>query len=299
MPLSEVAGSERHVLDALLEERAPTLFQHAASRWFLRHVLYPHLGYRQAREAIDRVQDMSGPAILDFAACELELEVRSLGLSRLPPKGRVIVAVNHPTGLADGVAVWRALSPIREDLKILANGDALRLAPSFAEVFIPVEWVKSRRTAAGSRRILADIAAAFRKEEALVFFPSGRLAFLHWRGLKERAWLPTVVTIARKFGAPILPLHIRARNSALFYALSQVSRELRDITLFHELLNKRGARFELTMGLPIAPDDLPEDPAEAVRALQHHVEHELPRASRLQPRIERRRPFARIGAPLG
>lgn len=299
MPLSAEAGSERHIVDALIEERAPTLFQHAVTRWALRHLLYPRLGYRQAREAIDRVQGMSGPAILDYAASELDLQVRSLGLSRLPAKGRVIVAVNHPTGLADGVAVWRALSPIREDLKILANGDALRLAPSFADVFIPVEWVKSRRTAAGSRRILTEIAAALREEAALVFFPSGRLAYLNWRGLEERPWLPTVVTIARKFEAPILPLHIRARNSAWFYALSRISHELRDITLFHELLNKRGARFELTMGLPIDANDLPEDPAEAVRLLQHHVEHELPRASRLQPRIEGRRPFARISTPLG
>jgi putative hemolysin len=135
-----------------------------------------------------------------------------------------------------------------------------------------------------------------------VFFPSGRLAYLHWRGLKERPWIPTVVTLARKFGAPILPLHIRARNSWQFYALSQVSHELRDVTLFHELLNKRGRRFDLTMGLPIDSSDLPDDPSDAVRALQHHVEHELPRASRSPPRIQgtpRRRRFARLGAPSG
>ena len=46
------------------------------------------------------------------------------------------------------------------------------------------------------------------------------------------------MTLARRFSAPIVPLHIRARNSWLFYALSQLSHELRDITLFHELLNK-------------------------------------------------------------
>jgi len=265
----------------------------------MRHLLYPWLGYREAKAAIDRVQGMSGAEIMAFAGTELELEVRSLGLSRLPATGRVIVAPNHPTGLADGVAVWRALSPIREDLRILVNGDALCLAPSLAEVMIPVEWVRTRRNAAGSRRILVEVAAAFKSEAAVVIFPSGRLAYLHWRGLKERPWLATVVTLARKFEAPILPLHIRARNSWQFYALSQLSHELRDVTLFHELLNKRGKRFELTMGLPIDPDDLPKDPAEAVRILQHHVEHELPRASRAHPCIGGRRRLARLGTPLG
>ena len=133
----------------------------------------------------------------------------------------------------------------------------------WATSFIPVEWVKSRRNAAGSRRVLTDIARALHSEAALVFFPSGRLACLRWHGLAERPWLPTVVTVARKFGAPILPLHIRARNSWLFYALSQLSHELRDVTLFHELLNKRGRRFELTVGLPIDAADLPDDPADA------------------------------------
>ena len=96
--------------------------------------------------------------------------------------------------------------------------------------------------------------------------------------------MPTVVTLARKFNAPILPLHIRARNSWLFYGLSQLSTELRDVTLFHELLNKRGRRFELTFGDLIDAADLPDDP---VALLQHHVEDELPRASRKRPRITR------------
>jgi putative hemolysin len=193
--------------------------------------------------------------------------------------------VNHPTGLADGVALWRGLSPVRADLRILANGDALRIAPALSEVFIPVAWDASRRSSAGSRRVLGEIARALHDEAALVFFPSGRLAYLRWHGLAERPWLPTVVTVARKFAAPILPMHIRARNSWLFYALSQLSHELRDVTLFHELLNKRGRMFELTIGLPIDPADLPADPVTAVTLLQRHVEHELPRASKAHPLI--------------
>jgi putative hemolysin len=285
-------NSRRHIVDVLIEERAPNLVRRPATRWLMRHLLYPWLGYREAKAAIDRVQGMSGAEIMAFAGTELELEVRSLGLSRLPATGRVIVAPNHPTGLADGVAVWRALSPIREDLRILVNGDALRIAPSLAEVMIPVEWVRTRRNAAGSRRILVEVAAAFKSEAAVVIFPSGRISYMTWRGLRERPWLATAVTLARKFEAPILPVHIRARNSALFYALSQVSAELRDVTIFNELLNKRGRRFELTFGDLIDPADLPADAGEAVGLLQHHVEHELPRASRLRPALPRQRKVA-------
>ena len=275
----------RHVVDQLIEERAPTLVQRPAGRWLLRNLLYPWLGYRAAKAAIDSIQGMSGTAIMAHAEAQIGMRVRVLGRSRLPAKGRLVIAVNHPTGLADGIALWSALSPVRADLRILANQDALRIAPALAEVFIPVDWVVSRRTPAGSRRVLAEIGRALRGEAALVFFPSGRIAHLRWRGLTERIWLPTVVTVARRFGAPIVPLHIRGRNSALFYLLSLLSRELRDVTLFHELLNKRGQRFELIVGTPLDPADLPDDPATAVSVSKRRVEIELPRASRTLPRI--------------
>lgn len=279
--------ARRHIVDQLIEERAPTLLRRPLSRWLMRRLLYPPLGYHEAKAAIDRVQGLPGPAVMAVAADEIAMQVRVLGASRLPAKGRVVIAANHPTGLADGVALWHGLSPNRADLRILTNGDALRISPALGDLFIPVEWVKSRRSAAGSRRVLTHIARALHDEAALVFFPSGRLAYLRWHGLVERPWLPTVVTVARKFRAPILPLHIRARNSWLFYVLSQISHELRDVTLFHELLNKRGRMFELTIGLPIDAADLPDDPAEATRRLQHHVEFEVPRATRVLPSIGR------------
>lgn len=274
----------RHIVDQLIEERAPRLLRRPTTGWLLRHLLYPQLGYHAAKAAIDRVHGLAGAAVMDFAAGEIAMQVRTLGASRLPTEGRLVLAVNHPTGLADGVALWRALSPLRPDLKILANQDVLRIAPALAEVFIPVEWIKEKRRPATSRRVLADVIAALRREEVVTFFPSGRLAYLSAQGLVERPWQPAVVTMARRLAAPIVPVHIRARNSPLFYALSQLGQELRDITLFHELLNKRGRRFELTVGQPIDPARLPADAGAAIRALQHHVEHELPRASRTEPR---------------
>jgi putative hemolysin len=277
-------GAGRHIVDALIEERAPTLFGNPVTRWAMRRLMQPLLHYKEAVRAADMIAPLSGPEIMALAVREIGLEVGTLGLYRLPAHGRVVVAPNHPTGLADGVAVYEALRRVRGDLWFLANSDAIRWARGLADVIIPVEWVKSRRSAQGARRLLADVGEAFRNEAAVVIFPSGRISYMTWRGLRERPWLATAVTLARKFEAPILPLHIRARNSALFYALSQVSAELRDVTIFNELLNKRGRRFELTFGDLIDPADLPGDAGEAVALLQHHVEHELPRVRRTRVR---------------
>lgn len=290
----------KHLVDALIEERAPTLFRTALTRSLMRHALFPCLGYADAVAAVDTVRDMGGAEVMAHAMSSLGLGVGTIGSYRMPAHGRVIVAPNHPTGLADGVAVWGALNRVRQDIHILANRDALRLSRGLGDVVIPVEWAKTRPNPADSRRVLADVAAALRGECAVVLFPSGRIAYMTWRGLKERPWLATVVTLARKFQAPILPVHIRARNSWLFYGLSQLANELRDVTLFQELLNKRNRRFELTFGDLIDAADLPSDPNTATRMLQHHVEHELPRASRRRPRIVPARPkLAQMRLPSG
>ena len=53
--------------------------------------------------------------------------------------------------------------------------------------------------------------------------------------------------MARKFNLPVVPLHIRARNSALFYLFDRIHPTLRDITLFHEVLNKARQPYRLTI----------------------------------------------------
>ena len=253
----------------------------------MRRLLYPRLGYHEAKAGIDRVQGLPGAVVMTFAADEIAMRVRTLGTSRLPAKGRVIIAANHPTGLADGVALWRGLSPIREDLRILANGDALRIAPGLADLFIPVEWVKSRRNATGSRRVLTDIARSLQEEVSRPWCSSRPAASpvyggMDWSsGLGCRPWLRSRASSRRQFcrctSAPV--------TAGCSTRSPQISHELRDVTLFHELLNKRGWPFELTLGLPIDAAELPDDPADAARRLQQHVEYEVPRATRAHPRI--------------
>ena len=274
-----------HIVDQLIAERAPRLMRHRLGAPLMRRLLFPLLGYREAKAAIDRVQGLSGAAIMDLAANTVGMRIGVVGSSRLPRRGRVVIAANHPTGLADGVALWRAVSPLRPELRMLANADAIRIAPTLAEIFVPVPWRVGQRSAADRRAVVVEIARALRGEGALVFFPSGRLAYCTPTGLAERPWHPTVVAVARKFAAPILPVHIRARNSRLFYALSRLSDELRDVTLFHELLNKCGTAFQLTLGRLMDPAALPDDPVMAVGLLQRFVERELPCASPQEPRL--------------
>jgi putative hemolysin len=114
-------------------------------------------------------------------------------------------------------------------------------------------------------------------ERALMIFPAGRLAVKGADGrLTDPPWMTSAVSIARKYGAPIVPVHLTGPWSTLFHLFDRRWKELRDITLFHELLNKKGRRFSLIVGAPIDAEALPHDAGEATEVLKRYVERVLP-----------------------
>jgi putative hemolysin len=266
-----------HIVDVLIAERAPKLA--ASPAWpLLKPLLYALLDYRKARALADAVVDLPGRAALDYVSELLSLQVEARFLARTPPEGPLVAVCNHPTGIGDGVAVYDALKLVLPDLCFYANADALRVAPGFGEVLIPVEWVEAKRTRETTRRTLEHTRTVMEAGRCLVVFPAGRLARRGPDGrLADPPWASTAVSVARRHGAPILPMHLAGPSSSLFHLFHRFSSELRDITLFHELLNKAHRPFRLIVGQPIPPDALAGEAAAVTLRLKAHVEEALPR----------------------
>lgn len=267
---------EPHIVDTLIAERAPGLT--GSTLWpLVRPPLHALLGYDKARAMVDAIAGVGGRAALEHVSRLLALRVSIRGLDNLPKTGRVVIVANHPTGIADGVAVYDALKAARPDILFYANADAHRVCARFDEVLIPVEWVEAKRSRERMRLTLQMTRDALNAERALMIFPAGRLAKRGPDGqVADPPWAASAVSIARKYDAPITPIHVAGPWSTLFHLFDRVSRELRDITLFHELLNKTGRRFELIVGRPIDPTDLPTDTGEATDVLKRYVERVLP-----------------------
>ncbi|MDB5494331.1 MAG: acyltransferase [Phenylobacterium sp.] len=276
-PALVLTGPRGHIIDTLIVERAPKLS--ATPLWpMLRPLLYAMLDYAKARRMADAIAPLPGREALDYVSDLLALKVVAHGLERIPCSGRLVVVCNHPTGIADGVAVYDALKAIRPDICFYANSDAHRVAPRLEEVLVPVEWVAAKRSRERTRLTLQRTREALEAERCLVIFPSGRLARRGADGqLCDPPWAPTAVSLARRQGAPVTPLHVAGPWSALFHFFNRFSPELRDVTLFHELLNKQGREFSLIVGRPIPPQALAGEAAEVVERLKHHVERTLPR----------------------
>jgi len=282
--MTPVPARPIHIVDELIYERAPGLV--ASGLWpVIRPVLYALLGYGKAVSMADHIADLSGDEALAYISRLLSLETVAYGLQRLPKTGRCVVICNHPTGIADGVAVYDALRRIRRDVIFFANADALRVCPRLGESVIPVEWVADKRTREKTRATLQAAREAFEAERCVVLFPAGRLARLNPEGvLSDPPWATTAVSLAQKYQAPILPVHISGPYAFWFHSFNRISKELRDVTLFHELLNKTGKRYDLTVGPLIPPQALTPDTGALPDGilcdqLKAYVERQLPKTS--------------------
>ncbi len=261
-----------HIIEQLISERVQKIMQRPWLWRWLRPVLYKALRYTKAVEMADSVAALSGRQAFKNVAKRLSLSLDISGIEHLPASGPCIIIANHPTGLADGIFVYEALKTHRPDHVFMANADALRVVPNAEDIIIPVEWVKEKRTPAKTRQTLKDLKAAFAGNKAVVIFPSGALAKLSWRGLVDRDWNPTAISMAKKYNIPLIPLRIKSRNSGLYYILSLLHNELRDITLFHELLNKKGQSPRLIFGEPIDPKGLEKNAKSATLSVRKIVE---------------------------
>ncbi|NUB45155.1 lysophospholipid acyltransferase family protein [Fertoebacter nigrum] len=256
-------------LDPLIAERAPWLFSGRPRDDLARHLLTRLLGYPGTVALAERLETEPTAEIFRIMGERIAHDVQVTGLEHLPRNGPALIVANHPTGIADGIILHRALAALRPDLYFYANRDILRVLPQMEDVIAPVEWRAEKRSHTKTRETMEFTRAAIEAGRLGVIFPSGRLAKRTGLKLMERPWMASAAMIARKFDLPVIPVNIRARNSTLFYLFDLIHPTLRDITLFHEVLNKHRQPFRLTMGRAIPAERLParsEDGIEMLRA---------------------------------
>ncbi|HEX8047673.1 GNAT family N-acetyltransferase [Rhizobium sp.] len=269
-------GQPGHIVDTLIAERGQRIVRNPL--WpVMRPFLYTLLRYNKAIEFADDVAKLPGFQCFEYMSDLLKLDIGVTHAERIPASGGFILVSNHPTGIADGVAVFDLLKSRRPDMMVFANRDAVRVNPRFSEMIIPVEWRDEYKSKLKTRETLQLTNRAVAEGKVTVLFPSGRIAYWANGRLNERPWKTSAVGLARKYNLPILPVHLTARNSGLFYWFAKWSTELRDMTVFHELLNKRGDRFDFLIGNLIPAEHLDGDVNEVTKALEKHTVFDLAR----------------------
>lgn len=251
-----MAEDVKTVIDELIAERAPWYFEAGVPQSVMRLCLNGLLDYKNTVELANTLVNNSAEQIFTDIGCQLSKNVQVSGIQNIPSHGPALIVCNHPTGIADGLILHNVLLARRYDVYFFANRDITRVFPQMESMIAPVEWRPEKRRHTDMRHLMQYVRDAKAEGKLGIIFPSGRLAKRVGLNLVERPWMASAAMIARKFKLPVVPVHISARNSLLFYLFDLIHPTLRDITLFHETLNKDKFPFDIHIGKAVGWSEL-------------------------------------------
>ncbi|HEX2082174.1 MAG TPA: lysophospholipid acyltransferase family protein, partial [Xanthomonadaceae bacterium] len=257
------------LLEDRLRQRFPRLFQ-GRSRHLARPLLHGMARWSRFDAIEAFLQDcgqLQGFAFVDASLefVRLRYEVDEAQLASIPARGRLLVVANHPSGALDALALLHAIGRVRRDVRIVANEVLALLAP-LGPLMLPVR-VFGGHAQTGSVRAIEH---ALRQEQCVIVFPAGEVSRLGPQGVRDGQWKRGFAGLARRTGAPVLPVRIRARNSALFYGASALYKPAATALLAREMFARRERPLRLHIGrASLIHKD--EDPAQAARRIRQVV----------------------------
>ncbi|WP_115717402.1 GNAT family N-acyltransferase [Gallaecimonas mangrovi] len=184
---------------------------------------------------------------------------------RIPATGRVVIIANHPIGTLDGLALLKLVSEVRRDVKVVANAVLSELEP-LRSMLCPVNNM------AGSthKSQFQGIQECLHQNQAVIIFPSGEVSRLRPQGVRDTRWRSGFLRLARQSKAPILPIRLEARNSALFYSTSMLYKPLATGLLVQEMFRHRHKKLQVHIG-----ELIPQSQLESIQALPKRTQVKL------------------------
>ena len=217
---------------------------------------YPHL------KGIEFVEQVLDYFHFTFEVSEEERE-------NIPAAGKVVVIANHPIGSLDGLALLKLIYHVRSDVKIVAN-DLLMAIEPLKSLLLPIR----NMTGTSQKHQIQRINAALDEDAAIIFFPSGEVSRLSFKGIQDGTWQQGFLKLAERAKAPILPIHIDGRNSTSFYLASLVAKPLSTIMLVGQMFRQREKQVKMTVGSIIpfrSYNNITIDQKEKIKLFKKHL----------------------------
>jgi putative hemolysin len=189
-------------------------------------------------------------AILD--EFEIKFEIPEEDLKRLPKSGAYITVSNHPLGGIDGILLLKLMVEKEPNFKIIANFLLHRIEPLKPYV-MPVNPFENHKDAKSSVAGIKDALRHLSDGKPLGIFPAGEVStYKDGKLMVDRPWEEGAIKLIKKAKVPVVPIYFHAKNSRLFYWLSQISDTLRTAKLPSELLTQKKRVIKVRIGKPIS-----------------------------------------------
>ncbi len=188
----------------------------------------------------------------------LGVEIDVDGLGNLPKDGRKYTFVsNHPLGAIDGVALCGIIGRQYDGkVKSLIN-DILMHLNGMAPLGIPIN-----KTGSQARNLSKLINDAYDSDNQMLIFPAGLCSRKIDGEIKDLPWGKSFVTISRRTGRDIIPVHFEGENSKRFYRTANLQKKLglkfplAMMLLPDEMYRSAGRKYRITFGRPIPVETL-------------------------------------------
>ncbi len=189
----------------------------------------------------------------------LNIDIKIKNLEKLPKDGKLVLAMNHPLGGMDAIALVSGLRNTRTDLKYIVN-DLLLNLNRMNGLFLGVD--KHGKNPQSKREQINEL---FASEYLVSLFPAGLVSRRKGGKVRDLVWKKTFVTLSKANDRIIVPMHIDGKLSNFFYRLSNfrsaigIKANIEMLYLSNELFKLRNSTITMTFGDPIRAVDL--DPA--------------------------------------
>lgn len=185
---------------------------------------------------------------------EFNLKVSLKGAENIPRiPGSCIFVGNHPLGGLDAIAIIHLFKEVRPDIKFIVN-DLLMNVEILKDRFVGVNKVGKNALAS-----LQKVEKQFASDSATFIFPAGLVSRKKKGKIEDLEWKKTFVSKAKKYGKPVVPVHINGRLTDRFYRLANVRKMLGiklNIEMFFlvdELYKQKNATIDIVVGDPVKP----------------------------------------------
>ncbi len=233
------------VVEDILDTTYPDLAKKKLIGSSIKKILSKLLHEDDCKAFVEAYSELKGiefvEQVLDFF--NFSYTVSDRDRENIPSTGRLVIIANHPIGTLDGLALIKLVHEIRPDVKAVAN-ELLSMVEPLHPCLLPVRIIAGKASSGQVRSIMASLA----REEAVIMFPAGEVSRAAPMGVRDGKWQKGFLSIAERTASPVLPVHIKGKNSPQFYTASVLYKPLSTAMLVSEMFKQKNKQINFKVG---------------------------------------------------
>ena len=191
-------------------------------------------------------------------------------MTAIPKTGPVLIVVNHPNGVLDGLVIGQLLQSVRPDFKILAQSVFMQV-DALAPNILPVSFGETDDATKINLQTRKDAINHLKDDGCICVFPAGGVStsLTPFGKAKDTRWRNFTAKLLAVPDVQVVPIYIAGQNSRLFQIVSHISDTLRKAMLLYEFKRRLGSAVQIAVGQPLQLSDWDADNGDPVALMQY------------------------------